>query len=188
MAGGAQGAAGAALPSPPQIALRPATEVTAAERRRIDDLEREALVGEPVDDYEWIADYAWYILVEVDGELVSTLGMVERLATVGGLPIRLGGIGNVATLPDWRGRGLARAALARAVEFLAGERGAEFCLLFCEPHRISFYSQLGWQLIEAPLTFQQSSGPLVYPGHAMVLSCTGRPWLQRPVDLGGLPW
>ena len=188
MAGGAQGAARAALPSPPRIALRPATEVTAEERRRIDDLEREALVGEPVDDYEWIADYAWYVLVEVDGELVSTLGMVERLATVGGRLVRLGGIGNVATLPAWRGRGLARAALARAVEFVRDVRGVEFCLLFCEPHRISFYRQLGWQPIDGPLTFQQPSGPVVYPGAALVLPCTGRVWPGGPVDLCGLPW
>ena len=39
--------------------------------------------------------------------LVCHVGIVAQAATVGGLPVQMGGISGVITEPDWRGRGIA---------------------------------------------------------------------------------
>jgi hypothetical protein len=48
------------------------------------------------------SDDDWYVLVTLDDQLVSHVGIVERTGTVDGQPVRLGGIGGVATLLEYR--------------------------------------------------------------------------------------
>ena len=140
-------------------------------------------------EYQW-ADSDWLLTVKVDGNFVSGLEVVERTAKVGNRDVRLGGVGGVITLPEWRGKGLASAALQRANDFICGELGAEFGLLVTGEALIPFYSRVGWERVNGPLTFDQPDGRKVTVTDwvIMVLRCNGRKWPGGEIDLCGLPW
>jgi aminoglycoside 2'-N-acetyltransferase I len=138
-------------------------------------------------DYEW-SDVDWHVMLRVDGQLVSHVEIVERTGTVAGQPVKLGGIGGVVTLPEWRGRGLATATLERAAAFMRDELQVAFGLLICDERMIPFYNRLGWQVVEGPLTFDQPGGKVMSAEVTMVLPCAGADWPEGTIDLCGLPW
>jgi GNAT superfamily N-acetyltransferase len=143
--------------------------------------------GDESGDYEW-SDVDWHVMLRVDGQLVSHVEIVERTGTVDGRPVRLGGIGGVVTLPEWRGRGLATAGLERAAALMRDELQVAFGLLICDERTIPFYSRLGWQVVEGPLMFDQPSGKVVFDGVTMVLPCVQQEWPEGTIDLCGFPW
>jgi len=72
----------------------------------------------PGDRYTW-APSVWCVLVKTEQRVVSHAGILYRVVQVGERRLAVGGIGSVMTLPDWRGRGYARAALKKAQAFVA---------------------------------------------------------------------
>ncbi|MBN1976229.1 MAG: GNAT family N-acetyltransferase [Anaerolineae bacterium] len=105
-----------------------------------------------------------------------------------GQPVKLGGIGGVVALPEWRGRGLGTATLERAAAFMQDELQVAFGLLICGPDMVPFYRRLGWQVVEGPLTFDQPGGKVVFDEVTMVLPCAEQEWPNGEIDLCGLPW
>jgi predicted GNAT family N-acyltransferase len=85
------------------------------------------------------------------GNWRTWFAVLERTVAVADQPIRIAGIGNVITATPWRKRGIATTLLQRTQAFSFDESGASFCVLLCESHLISFYEQVGWQLVEGPL-------------------------------------
>jgi len=140
------------------------------------------------DDYQAWSEPDWHVLVRTDGQIVTNIDIVERTGTVGGQPVRLGGVGGVTTRRAWRGHGLASAALRKAAAFMRDELGVEFGLLICDDERIPFYRRLGWQVVEGPLTFDQPEGKVIFPDVTMVLQCSEREWPRGAIDLCGFPW
>lgn len=67
---------------------------------------------------------AWTrVLAEVEGRDVSHLGYAPRSFSIGpGSELRMAGLGDVATEPDSRRRGLAARVFARAMKEIAGDR------------------------------------------------------------------
>ena len=129
-----------------------------------------------------------HAVVTVDGRIASHAGCVEREATVAGQPVRLGGVGGVVTRPEWQGRGLARLALEHIFTYLCRELGAEFGALFCREPLVAFYAHAGWRRIDAPVTVDQPSEPIVAPLPFMVCPCADRAWPAGPINLNGLPF
>jgi hypothetical protein len=122
---------------------------------------------------------------------------------VGGTEMRLGGIGGVVTLKEWRNRGIASAAMQKAAEFLHDQLAVPFGLLVCDPALAPFYQKLSWQVVAGPLVFDQpaafqpgldqviSGGPThkaTLEGAIMVLPCREAVWPAGLIDLCGLPW
>jgi GNAT superfamily N-acetyltransferase len=146
------------------------------------------IFGEDANPFTW-AEPDWRVLVWQSEQLVSHVDITERTAWVGERPIRLGGIGGVATLPAWRKEGLATAALLQAAAFLYHSLQAEFGLLMCDPAMVPFYQRLGWATIHNPLTFEQPGGTIHMDGGAiMILPCRSQTWPPGPIDLCGPPW
>jgi GNAT superfamily N-acetyltransferase len=88
-------------------------------------------------------------LVALDGSrLASTVQIFTRTIRLRGEEIVLGGIGSVATLPEYRRRGLATALLERAIDEMCA-RGMALSLLFSD--RESFYGGLGWVPLRHPV-------------------------------------
>lgn len=138
---------------------------------------------------EWSKAEWWLIVWE--GEIwVSVLTLLKKAITVGGSPVTVGGIGGVMTLPEWRGRGYASAAMKVAADVIRDEMKASFGLLICNAHRVHLYESLGWKVISAPTFFSQSSGKRQFSDAMLVMTyaCTERPWPDGPVDLCGPPW
>ena len=138
---------------------------------------------------EWAKD-DWSVLVRLDDQIVCHVGIVERVGRVNGQPVRLGGVGGVATRVEYRKRGLAQAAMERAAEFMRDELGVEFGLLVCSQPKIAYYSKLGWRCVPGPLMFDQPKGQVTFGDQTkiMILPCTNRDWPQGAIDLCGLPW
>ncbi|MFZ5815160.1 MAG: GNAT family N-acetyltransferase [Bacillota bacterium] len=83
------------------------------------------------------------IRVAVEGErIVSTLRVFPRTIFLGGLPVPVGGIGEVCTDEAYRGRGLSGRLLEDAIRFMAG-REMVLSVLFAGRH--SLYSRFGWK-------------------------------------------
>jgi len=165
-------------------------------RREMPEVERKQVDGwvtqifaDDTNNLVW-SENDWYVLVNLDGQRVSHVGIVERTGTVNGQPVRLGGIGGVATLPDWRRRGYAEAALRAAAEFMRNELKVEFGLLVCSDQMMPYYGKLRWQLVEGPLMFDQPKGKITFDANTkiMVLPCNELDWPPGVIDLCGPPW
>ncbi|MBN2005686.1 MAG: GNAT family N-acetyltransferase [Anaerolineae bacterium] len=178
-----------------QTQIKPAAALTAKEVDLVAALNQQVF-GQANADYVW-ATADWHVLLWVGNEddasevdnLVGHIEIVVRTCTVDDYPVRVGGIGKVATAPNWRGRGLASAALQRAQVFIAEVLGLEFCLLVCSEAQAPFFKALSWNATTGPLWFSQPGGRVQLKGvTTMVRSCSGRPFPSGSIDLCGLPW
>ena len=170
-----------------EIEIKSDRDLTTAEHEQTDDCLRRAFWGLIDYHYQW-SGADWHVMVHVDGALVSYLAIVERVGAVNEQPVKLGGVGGVATLPEWRGRGLASAAMGKAAAFMNNELSVEFGLLLVDEATAPFYRRLGWELVPGPLVFDQPGGKVTFPDLTMVLPFAGRVWPQGTIDLRGLPW
>jgi len=170
------------------IEIHARREMPEAERKAVDAWVAQVFADE-VDDLVW-SDEDWYVLVKLDGQVVGHVGIVERTGTVNGQPVRLGGIGGVATSPEYRRQGFARSTMETAATFMRDELRVEFGLLICGNKMRSYYGKLGWQPVEGPLTFDQPKGKITFDDSTkiMILPCNKHDWPQGVIDLCGPPW
>jgi predicted N-acetyltransferase YhbS len=137
--------------------------------------------------------YRWrpkelHFITEEDGRVVSHVGVLKTEVTAGGREITVGGVGGVVTIPEAQGRRYVHTAMRRAAEFMRGELGVEFGMLFCLPRLAPFYARQGWQLLEEEVEFEQPTGKIISPFRVMALACDGRVWPAGRVEIAGLPW
>jgi RimJ/RimL family protein N-acetyltransferase len=169
------------------IQIKPAGGLSPAEQKQLDDLLERVFHDDPYAGMAY-AKMEWNVLVYVGNVLASNVEIVERTVTVGGQPVRVGGIGGVATLPEYRGRSLATQAMIAAAKFMEDELGLEYGLLITSTRRETFYKGLGWQVISEPAYFDQPSGKIQNEGITMSLSMAGKFWPPGMVDFCSLPW
>jgi GNAT superfamily N-acetyltransferase len=132
------------------------------------------------------ADY--YVLLYIDGKVVGRLGMLNTKVSVGNQIIRVGGIGGVATKPEFRHRGVASAMLSRAAEFMKSDLGVEFGFLLCRHEVSPVYAKLGWITVAGPTKFTRAGVTAIYPNDTMILPLVRNDWPPGPIDMLGLPW
>lgn len=169
------------------IAKRDA-DLTAGERELVSAWGEDAF-----GDQTWTARYTWApaewrVFLTDGGEPVSHLKIVVRQGSVGGAPVRIGGIGSVMTPTPRLGRGYATELLRRAEAFMFGELDVELGFLFCLPGLLPFYGNRGWIAVRSPVWIEQPAGRVQWPESAMVLPRHGFDWRDGEVDVGGLPW
>lgn len=113
------------------------------------------------------------IFVAADGDrIVSTVRVFRRKVWLLGEQVPMGGVGEVSTHPDFRGRGLAGTLLGMAVDYMVRE-GLAVSLLFADAH--GFYRKHGWECLPKPMVkYARASAP----------PCAGR--AARPDDLPAL--
>lgn len=80
-----------------------------------------------------------------EGEVLASAKLYSLDAVLGGLPVRIAGIGALFTAPAHRGRGHARALVERLLERAAGD-GADMALLF-SIIGADYYARLGFEAI-----------------------------------------
>jgi aminoglycoside 2'-N-acetyltransferase I len=171
-----------------KIEIKSRREVPEAERKQVERWVAQVFADD-ANGLVW-SDDDWTVLIKLDGQMVCHVGIVERTGTVNGLPVKLGGIGGVATLPDWRRHGYAGAALRAAAEFMRNELKVEFGLLVCSAQMMPYYGKLGWQLVKGPLMFDQPRGKVTFGDSTkiMILPCGTSVWPPGVIDLCGPPW
>lgn len=133
----------------------------------------------------------WRVLVTAGEDLIGHASIVLREADVGGSPLLLAGIGAVIMQPGWRGRGLGKALVRRAVEHSRDHTPAAFGHLICEDHRLTFYQSLGWQKVPGPMFFTSWQGVReeARRHHILIMPLReGLTWPPGVIDLRGLAW
>jgi len=132
------------------------------------------------------ADY--YVLLNRDGQLAGRLGALDSKVSVGNQIIRVGGIGGVATKPEFRHCGVASAMLARAAEFMKSDLRVEFGLLLCRHEVSPVYAKMSWVIVPGPTTFTRAGVAATYPNDTMILPLAEQAWPTGLIDMLGLPW
>jgi predicted acetyltransferase len=123
-------------------------------------------------------------LLRSEGQLVAHLAVHEKMITVAGAELLIGGIAEVCVRASARGRGYLRPLLDRAHRDLL-ERGIEFAFLFGDSN---IYGSSGYRQISAPirrlnqLTKHYEISPSQF---ALVKSLAARTWPEGQVDLRG---
>jgi aminoglycoside 2'-N-acetyltransferase I len=137
--------------------------------------------------YQW-AEPDYYAILRQEEEIAGRLAIFDRQVSAGGVTVRVGGIGGVATKLQVRHRGVASALLRGAAGFMKRQLGVEFALLLCQPAVSSVYANIGWAPVDGPTRFSQPRGAVTYPHLTMVLPLAGTAWPPGPIDMLGLPW
>lgn len=88
----------------------------------------------------------------VDGKLVSAVQICERKIRIGSAVVIMGGIGNVGTDPDFRGRGYSTQLLIDSVRTMH-ENGMDFSVLYTGIN--PFYERVGWATVPTPIRVSQ---------------------------------
>jgi len=171
-----------------RFVIKRTKDLTAAEQHGVNTVAGLAFAGDTGGQgFTW-AGGDWQLMGSREDMIATSLGVVERNATVGGSPVRLGGIGGVATHPEWQRHGYGAALMHEANDFLRNELKVDFGLLVCSEKRSHFYVGLGWQIVKGPLMVDQPSGKVELKAVTMILPCTQENWPDGVIDLCGLPW
>jgi GNAT superfamily N-acetyltransferase len=170
-------------------AVRLVEELTPDEKLRTSEIDHIAFSGTEDDSgvQTWATSH-WLMLGYADDLLVSIVGVLVRDVRVGDQTVRLGGIGGVATLPEWRRMGLAGALLDESAGFMRDTLQVDFGFLICSEAKKPFYGRHGWIEMKAPVVFDQPGGKMSLNDTAMILPALKSSWPPGPVDLCGLPW
>ena len=130
----------------------------------------------------------WAVMVWEDEEMVSNVHIIVRTASVGGLPVKLGGIGNIATKVEWRKRGYASSALEVAQNYLRDPLGVDFGLMIATDRMVSIYEKKGWRVVAGSMLMDQPGGKMALSYPVMILPVCKQDWPSGVIDLCGLPW
>lgn len=178
-------------------------ELTPAQRADFDQLETRCFTNPQqtpeerwrnADRYSSAADTIGYTLAYSGTVLVGAVQLFERVLPFGGRTVRLGGLGGVATDPDWRGQGIAAATTAAAMAELrrAGSEVAYLCALPEVGQRL--YRKVGFVPLGRPYTYRGASGTQ-YTDHNGWLAPLNDPALfaalladMATLDLAGSNW
>jgi aminoglycoside 2'-N-acetyltransferase I len=171
--------------------VRHRNAMTEADWQRLDSILD--TVPDEMDEGRRETEFRWtpgdtIVLAFWDGPFVAHLNIQEREVMAGGQAVRVAGIGAVVTHPDYRGRGLASAAMRRAAALLQEEVRVDFGLLFCMRRTVPFYSRLGWVEVPGPIMTTQPAGKVRLPATPMILPVRRSDWPGGEIDLRGLPW
>lgn len=128
------------------------------------------------------------VIVEADEQPVCHVGIVRREGIWKERKIRIGGIGGVATHPDFRGQGFASMALDAAVQSLKDERATDFALLFCRPHNVEFYTKRHWKPFLGEVFAEQFGTRVRFDAVLPFVFYLKRAPHEGELDLRGLPW
>lgn len=166
--------------------IRVVKELTDEERQRLFGW-GENIFGVEDNKYTW-RPKDLHIILDVEGEAASHVGLIEQTVEVAGKPIRVAGVGAVVTAGEMHGRGYAQKAMRYAEKVMCEELNVEFGLLFCLDRLKPFYERQHWQLLHESVEFDQPSGKMISPLNVLVLPCKGQTWPAGAVDLCSLPW
>ena len=129
-----------------------------------------------------------HLLLELDGKLVSHVGLLRHEVRSGTRSVRLAGFGGVITVPEAQKRGHASDLMQFATNLALVEWVMDAGLLFCLPALVPFYEGLGWREVQHSVLIDQPSGRISAPIPVMVYPAEAGMWLDSPFVLESLPW
>lgn len=89
------------------------------------------------------APFVTVVAVDEQGDVIGHMGLHDRTIDVGGVPVHVAGLQNVAIVPGHRKTGLLGKLMAITMGE-AGKRNYDAGLLFCLPVLQRVYARVGW--------------------------------------------
>lgn len=83
-------------------------------------------------------------IAKVNGDVAASVQIFPYYINFDNTKLKVGGIGSVATLPEYRGRGLTHTILRRQTDWMKSN-GYDLSLLFADIN--SFYGKVGWNTV-----------------------------------------
>ncbi len=176
-----------------EISIKHTSQISIDENAQIGLVDRMAYASLPPEEpgegppIEWSGGDT-IIYGALDGTIVSQVWVLAREICVNGQPLLVGGIGGVATHPDFQRRGFAEACMRRAEAYMRDVLKVPFGLLVCSEIREKYYQKLGWQTAISPMLFDCSGEKRRWEEVTMVLPLSGDSWPAGTIDLCGKPW
>jgi aminoglycoside 2'-N-acetyltransferase I len=143
----------------------------------------------PWKDVVWARADSRVLKLNCHNDVIGHAGIYLRDAEFDARPVKIGGVGGVATRLDFRQQGIASEVMREAVREMRDKHGVDFGLLFCEPRHAPLYKRLGWRFFEGEVFVEQPrqgrvrfrvTDPFVFD-----LKIAPRGGI---LDLCGLPW
>jgi GNAT superfamily N-acetyltransferase len=160
--------------------------------QQIDVLDHMSFFEDGEEDFgngiEWADSSHWEVLGWFAKQLVSRISVIKREIRIGDQTYIIGGIGGVATHPDWRRHGFARALMQAVEDLIRSEVKVDFGMLFCGEKMIPYYAHCGYIQVFNPLYILQKGQRLPFSDNKMVLAISGKAWPDGEVDVQGPPW
>jgi aminoglycoside 2'-N-acetyltransferase I len=149
----------------------------------------EVVAGLPWKDVVWARADRRVLKLNCRDDVIGHAGIYLRDAEFDARPVKIGGVGGVATRLDFRGQGIASEVMREAVREMRDEHGVDFGLLFCEPRYAPLYKRLGWRFFGGEVFVEQ-------PRQGRVRFRVTDPFVfdfkiaprMGILDLCGLPW
>ncbi len=172
------------------------TDLTDADEGRI----RALLVAAFPQYVEIFTAVSWYAarpdhrlwLEDAEGRMAAHLDFEQRVIGGGDTDVFVAGVGEVATHPDWQGRGVGRLLMAELQRVLRDELPVSFGYLNCREAVAGFYESVGWHRVKQPV---RSLDPATHEWRVetdptMVLPAreTVECFPQGLIDLRGMWW
>ncbi len=128
-----------------------------------------------------------------DGTIVAHLDFEQRRIAIGAEELLIAGVGEVATHPDYQGRGLGRRLMAELQTILREACPVDFGFLECLEAVVGFYASVGWRRIVQTVREQEitTAAWIEYNGPTLILPArrTFEEWPHEGlIDLRGMPW
>ncbi len=139
-----------------------------------------------VNETEW-ATPDWTIVYYKNDLIATFYNIIEREITVDGKIYKIGGINNVITPKEFRGKGYASKTLKNTEKLIFDELKCAFGVLLCADNLIPFYEKLNWYKVKCPVYFEQSSGQKLWGANIMLLTKNEK-LNPAKIELNGLPW
>jgi predicted N-acetyltransferase YhbS len=136
------------------------------------------------------SDPSFSVVGRLHQRIVAHVGIVVRTIRVGQREVAVAGVQNLCVSPTHRGRGLAQAAMAHALDH-ARRRGLRFGLLFCVPELVPYYESAGWSRSDATITMLDETGqdsPLPEPNIGMHIAFGDESFPRGDIHLAGRDW
>jgi len=139
-----------------------------------------------VQETEW-ANPDWTIIYYENDKIATFYNVVETEIRIDNKKYKVGGINNVITPKEFRGKGYASKSLKKADQIIFGDLNCDIGLLLCADDLVLFYERLDWYKVDCPVYFEQSTGVKLWTANTMLLTMNEKMNPQK-IELKGLPW
>lgn len=120
-------------------------------------------------------------------KLVSFCNIVIREVHINGQVIKVGGLNNMITPTEHRGKKYSTNLLQAFERVIFEDLNLDAGLLLCADNLVPFYHRLNWRKVDCPVFFEQADGKKQWEANTMMLFNT-TPYQPTSIDLNGLPW
>jgi predicted GNAT family N-acyltransferase len=129
-----------------------------------------------------------HFVMKINEQAVGHLGLIREQLAIGGKLFDIAGVGDIITIPEMRGKGIAQKLMSHAINFLFREWKVDAGILFCFEKLVPYYQSLGWKIVNNPVYVLQPSGQVKFPNQLMVFTAEGKKWPEGIIEISSLPW